>query len=264
MVAPEGTVANAVHPAAVVGGWEVSVRWIDVFLKAISERASRPRLRRGQVDAVSRRLRGFRPAACRASPRHYYCFLETLAGGYGGRSRKDGPDAVQTYSQNTENAPVEETELNYPVRILRYELVNDSGGPGQYRGGLGLRRDYAFPDHEPTFTILADRLKFPPEGLFGGEPGRAGVLRLDRPGRPRAPARLEGDLHRATRMHGDDANLRWRRLRPARRAGTRAGAAGRDRGQGFARRAAERVLQGGARPRNRRVDQDRTRELRGN
>jgi N-methylhydantoinase B len=79
---------------------------------------------------------------------------------------------VQTYSQNTENAPVEETELNYPVRIARYELVPDSGGAGQYRGGLGLRRDYVFPGHEPTFTILADRLKFPPQGLFGGEPGQ--------------------------------------------------------------------------------------------
>jgi N-methylhydantoinase B len=73
---------------------------------------------------------------------------------------------------------VEETELNYPVRILRYQLVPDSEGPGKFRGGLGLRRDYYFPDHEPTFTILADRLKFPAQGLFGGTPGKVAYYAL--------------------------------------------------------------------------------------
>ena len=102
----------------------------------------------------------------------YYCFLETVAGGYGARQASDGPDAVQVHGQNTENAPIEETEANYPVRILRYELVEDSEGAGRRRGGLGLRRDYTFPDHEVTFTVLADRDRAGPWGLFGGEPGR--------------------------------------------------------------------------------------------
>jgi N-methylhydantoinase B len=102
----------------------------------------------------------------------YYCFLETMAGGFGGRATSDGPDAVQTHGQNTENAPIEETEYNYPVYITRYELVNDSDGPGKHRGGLGLRRDYLFTDHEVSFTILADRDRWGPWGLFGGLPGR--------------------------------------------------------------------------------------------
>jgi N-methylhydantoinase B len=170
VIAPEGTVANAVHPAAVVGGWEVSVRWIDVFLKAISEVLPDRVCAGGKSMQCHAGFGGFDPRPHKDA-RQYYCFLETLAGGYGGRRGKDGPDAVQTYSQNTENAPVEETELNYPVRIVRYELIPDSEGPGEFRGGLGLRRDYTFPDHEPTFTILADRRKFPPQGLFGGDPG---------------------------------------------------------------------------------------------
>jgi N-methylhydantoinase B len=78
---------------------------------------------------------------------------------------------VQTHGQNTENAPIEETELNYPVRIERYELVDDSDGPGRWRGGLGVRRDYLFPDEPATFTILADRDRQGPHGLFGGLPG---------------------------------------------------------------------------------------------
>ena len=108
----------------------------------------------------------------RPTPAQYYCFLETLAGGYGGRAGLDGPDGVQTHGQNTENAPVEETERNYPVRILRYELIDDSDGAGQYRGGLGLRRDYFFDRHQATFSILADRDREGPWGLFGGLPGK--------------------------------------------------------------------------------------------
>jgi N-methylhydantoinase B len=169
--APAGTVCNAIHPAAVVGGWEVSVRWIDVFLRAISESIPDRVCAGGKSMQCHAAFGGFDPRP-EKDPRAYYCLLETLAGGYGGRLGKDGPDAVQTYSQNTENAPVEEMELTYPVRILRYELVPDSGGAGEFRGGMGLRRDYFFPNNEPTFTILADRLKFPAQGLFGGESGK--------------------------------------------------------------------------------------------
>ena len=97
---------------------------------------------------------------------------EALAGGYGARRDKDGPDAVQAHGQNTENAPIEEIELNYPVRIARYELIADSEGPGRRRGGLGLRRDYLFPDHAASFTVLADRDREGPWGLGGGLPGR--------------------------------------------------------------------------------------------
>jgi N-methylhydantoinase B len=171
VLAPEGSVANATHPAAVVGGWEVSVRWIDVFFKAISEALPQRVCAGGKAMQCHAGFGGFDPRPDREQ-RPYYCFLETLAGGYGGRTGKDGPDAVQTYSQNTENAPIEEVELNYPVRIVRYQLVEDSEGPGKFRGGLGLRRDYVFPDHEPTFTILADRRKFAPQGLFGGSTGK--------------------------------------------------------------------------------------------
>jgi N-methylhydantoinase B len=75
---------------------------------------------------------------------------------------------VQAHGQNTENAPIEETELNYPVRIGCLELVPDSDGAGRFRGGLGLRKDYVF-DRATTYTILADRDRFGPWGVFGGE-----------------------------------------------------------------------------------------------
>jgi N-methylhydantoinase B len=163
--APEGTVVNATWPAPVVGGWETNTRLVDVIFRAL-------------LPALPERL----PAGTKAMMCHagfggidaqtgeYYCFLETFGGGYGGRAGSDGPDAVQTHGQNTENAPVEETELNYPLRVTRLALVEDSEGAGRFRGGLGLRKDFLF-DRPTTFTILADRTRRGPAGAFGGHDG---------------------------------------------------------------------------------------------
>jgi N-methylhydantoinase B len=164
--APEGTVTNCTWPAPVVGGWETQTRLVDVIFRAL-------------LPAFPERLpAGTKAMMCQAgfgsldvASGTYTCFYDTFAGGYGGRHASDGPDAVQTHGQNTENAPVEETELNYPVRIDRLELVPDSDGPGRFRGGLGLRKDYRFDLHT-TFTILADRDRSGPWGAFGGLEGR--------------------------------------------------------------------------------------------
>jgi N-methylhydantoinase B len=164
---PLGTVTNCTPPAPVVGGWETHARLTDVIFRALA-----PAL-------PEKLIAGTKAMQCHAGfggidPRRgeYFCFLETMGGGYGARAAKDGPDAVQVHGQNTENAPIEDTELNYPVQITRYELIPDSEGAGSHRGGLGLRRDYRFPDAAVTFTVLADRDRAGPAGLVGGEPGR--------------------------------------------------------------------------------------------
>ena len=166
MVAPQGTVVNCTEPYPVVGGWETQIRLTDIIFKALAQ-AIPEKVPAGTEAMICHS--GF--GGSDPYRNETYCFLETIAGGYGGRASKDGPDAVQPHGKNTANAPVEETELNYPVRITRYELVENSDGPGRYRGGLGLRRDYFFPDHEASFTILADRERWGPHGLFGGLPG---------------------------------------------------------------------------------------------
>lgn len=175
--APEGTVTNCVHPAPVVGGWETHVRLNDLIFLALSNALP------DEVCAGTKSMQchsgfgGLIEPDQQDGSLEYFCFLETLAGGYGARHASDGPDAVQSHGQNTENAPVEETESNYPVMITRYELLPDSEGAGKFRGGLGLRRDYQFPQ-EVTFTVLADRDRVGPHGLFGGENGSKSVYAL--------------------------------------------------------------------------------------
>ena len=161
-------------PAPVVGGWETHTRLVEVMFKALSQ-AIPQRVPAGTKGMICHSgFGGIDPATG-----EYYCFLETLGGGYGGRCSSDGPDAVQAHGQNTENAPIEETEMNYPVRILRYELVDDSEGAGKYRGGLGMRRDYQFLGGETSFTILADRDRWGPGGLFQGRDGRKATYVLE-------------------------------------------------------------------------------------
>jgi N-methylhydantoinase B len=162
--APEGTVTNARWPAAVVGGWETHDRLVEVLFRALLP-ALPERLPAGTKGMMCQAGFGSLDAAAGT----YTCFYETFAGGYGGRLHSDGPDAVQAHGQNTENAPIEETELNYPVRIGRLALREDSDGPGRHRGGLGLCKDYVF-DRPTTYTILADRDRFGPHGVEGGEP----------------------------------------------------------------------------------------------
>jgi N-methylhydantoinase B len=177
--APLGSVTNCTLPSPVVGGWETQTRLNDVIFKALSETMPE------RVPA------GTKAMMCHAGfggvdpeTGEYYCFLETFGGGYGGRIASDGPDAVQTHGQNTENAPVEETERGYPVRVECLELVEDSDGPGRFRGGLGLRKDYRF-DRPTTFSILADRDRAGPWGLFGGLPGKRAEYVLNPEGEAR-------------------------------------------------------------------------------
>jgi N-methylhydantoinase B len=162
----KGTVCDSERPAAIGAGADVGGRVLEVALAAFGERLPErvPADTKGTMCNVG--FGGLNPRSG-----EMYAYYEAQAGGYGGRMGLDGIDAVQPHMQNTENSPVEETEANYPVAIVRYELIEDSGGAGEFRGGLGLRRDYRF-EGDVRLSVMADRVKFAPQGLAGGGPGR--------------------------------------------------------------------------------------------
>lgn len=163
IVAPEGSVVNAKHPAAVAGCWEVGQRVCDVIVKSLSKVLPEKVCAAGKGIICNISFGGISPRSGKV-----YTFYETIGGGYGARPTKDGIDGIQYHLTNTQNAPVEEIELSFPVLIKRYELIPDSEGAGRYRGGLGMRRDYYFFSKSSTFSIQSDRAKFAPWGLFGG------------------------------------------------------------------------------------------------
>lgn len=108
---------------------------------------------------------------------HLWVYLETIGGGSGARALKDGLDGVHVHMTNTSNLPVEALEVEYPLTVLRYELVDGSGGAGRSRGGMGLRRVYR-AEAECHLRLDGSRLFTPPWGLEGGHPGGCGAFHL--------------------------------------------------------------------------------------
>ena len=93
----------------------------------------------------------------------------------------DGISGVQTHMTNSLNTPIEALEYAYPFRVRRYAYRDGSGGEGKFRGGDGLIREVELLA-DAEVTLLADRRKFRPYGLEGGEdgaPGRATVMKAE-------------------------------------------------------------------------------------
>jgi len=165
VTAPSGTIVNCVHPAAVNGRLSLCQRVVDLIHGALAA-------------AIPDRVTAASNGACFSitfvgqQPRDnaIWVYLETIGGGSGARMNKDGLDGVHVHMTNTSNLPVEALELEYPLTLLRYELVTGSGGAGRYRGGMGLRRVYR-AEHDCRVRVDGARLLSPPWGLDGGAPG---------------------------------------------------------------------------------------------
>jgi N-methylhydantoinase B len=166
---PEGTVVNAVSPAAVAGGnVETSQRIVDVLLRALAEALPTriPAASSGTMNNLT--IGGIDPRT--NQPFAYY---ETIAGGMGARPDRDGVSGVHTHMTNSLNTPIEALEYAYPFRVKRYSYRRGSGGAGKYRGGDGLVREIELLSAAQV-TILSERRRFAPYGLAGGSPGAPG------------------------------------------------------------------------------------------
>lgn len=107
---------------------------------------------------------------------------DLIASGSGGSSLGDGVDMIETDATNCMNLPVEALELDAPIRVHHFGLAPGSGGAGQYRGGLGCRREYEIMAGEVTVTYRGERHYHPAQGSQGGGPGACATARILRRG----------------------------------------------------------------------------------
>ncbi len=166
--APPGCLLNARRPAAVAAGnVETSSRVVDVVMGALAQAIP------ARIPAASQGTMNNLAMGARTGGRAWD-YYETLGGGMGAGCRYPGLSAVQSHMTNTRNTPIEVLEMNFPLRVRRYQLREDSGGAGERRGGDGLVREYEFLE-AATVTLLTERRSHRPWGLAGGGAGEAGA-----------------------------------------------------------------------------------------
>jgi N-methylhydantoinase B len=156
VLAPAGSILNALPGAAVAAGnVETSSRVADLVLGAFGYAL-------GQGTMNNLTLGNER-----------FSYYETLGGGQGACAEADGPSGVHVAMSNTLNTPVEALELEFPLRITRYELRRDSGGAGVRRGGEGVVREIEALE-DMTYSLISERRRHAPPGADGGKPGERG------------------------------------------------------------------------------------------
>jgi N-methylhydantoinase B len=167
-----------VHPAAVNGRLGPCQRVVDLIHGALAAAVPDRVIAACNGACFSITFVGHQP-----KDNAIWVYLETIGGGSGARAGKDGLDGVHVHMTNTSNLPVEALEIEYPLTLLRYELVDGSGGPGRQRGGMGLRRVYR-AEADCRVRIDGARLLSQPWGLFGGLAGGKADIVLHGGARP--------------------------------------------------------------------------------
>ena len=177
VIAPQGTIVNARHPASVAGGnVETSQRIVDVVFKALAQAIPDriPAASQGTMNNLT--IGGVDPRTGVE-----FSYYETVAGGMGARPGQDGMSATHTHMTNSLNTPAEALEYAYPLRVRQYRIRKGSGGKGKHKGGDGAIRE--IETLAPArMSLLSDRRKRAPYGLHGGangDVGRALIIRRD-------------------------------------------------------------------------------------
>lgn len=161
---PEGTILNPRAPAACAARGVMGYRVFDAIMGALARAVPERVIAAGEggptLFSIGGRQDG-RP----------FVLTEVMVGTWGARAAKDGVEGISNPAANLSNQPVELIEAELPLEVVRYGLVQDSGGAGTRRGGLAFERAFRLLADEAVFTLRADRRDHPPYGLAGGAGG---------------------------------------------------------------------------------------------
>ena len=172
---PRGSVINPIPPASVSSRPETQMRISNVVMGALAKALPERVMAQDCGSVAVSIFSGTSPQSGKP-----FVKVEAIAGGWGGRCESDGPSSLDVIISNLSNTPVEAMEMDFPLRVDRFELAPDSGGAGRYRGGLGVRRDVrALVPIQ--LAVRAERHALAPQGFFGGMPGRSGSWVLNHP-----------------------------------------------------------------------------------
>ncbi len=172
--AQEGLVVNPRPPRACGARTNVSQKITEAMMLALAQ-ALPDRVMAGSHGQITNcGFSGYYPETGKR-----FVYIDIQGGGAGARWCKDGRDGQDSHLARFMNTPIEAVELEFPMRIERYELIPDTGGAGKYRGALALRRDIRSLIDELSFARYGDRQAFAPFGLFGGKEGAKGKFVLN-------------------------------------------------------------------------------------
>ena len=181
IIAPPGSAVNVVYPGPSVGGnTETHPKLADMVVAALA-----PALPDRVAAAEGGTACNFLFGGVHPKTGDYYANYHLEGGGWGAKSYDDGNDAIIVKNGNCRNTPVEIFETRFPLRVVEYSLIPDSGGAGRMRGGLGTRRIMRVAEGaEVTANALLDRTKpgFGAFGLEGGGQGGRGAILVKRKG----------------------------------------------------------------------------------
>ena len=166
VIAPPGTIANGVLPAASAARGLTGFRMLDTCFGALAQMLPDRSIAASEGGNTGVSIGGYYP------DRRPFIFVEFICSAWGGRAWADGLDGNANMLANMSLPPVEITEAEQPLQILCTEFIQDVGGPGKYRGGMSIRRDYKLLAEEAVLQVRADRHDVRPYGLYGGQPGR--------------------------------------------------------------------------------------------
>ncbi|SDC31857.1 hydantoinase B/oxoprolinase family protein [Belnapia rosea] len=196
VIAPPGTVAHGVLPAACAARGLTGFRMVDCLFGALAQMLPERVGAAGDGGNIGVSIGGYTPE------RAPFIYVDFTCSAWGGRPFADGCDGNSHMFANMASPSIEVTEAEQPIQITRYEFIPDTMGAGQYRGGAPFCREYRFLEAEGVLQVRADRRAFLPFGLQGGGAGAPSMNWLTREGKTEAlPSKFcitlrHGDLFR--------------------------------------------------------------------